>query len=128
MYPLVLRLEVFVGVGRKMSGFREGRETTITAVLISAVHHASAVRLGLGGENFGMISGGSRVERCIGDKAERLTARSIIDGVVRCGIYDEAAEADDDRDEAKGENTNQADLLTPAELEAIDDEEWEAKD
>jgi hypothetical protein len=47
MYPLVLRLEVFVGVDRKMSVFREGRETTITAVLISAVHHASVVRLGL---------------------------------------------------------------------------------
>ena len=30
--------------------------------------------------------------------------------------------------ETKGENTNQTDLLTLAELEAIDDEEWEAKD
>jgi hypothetical protein len=128
MYPLVLRLELFLGVGRRMSGFREGRETTITAVLISAVHHASAVKLGLGEEIFDTISGGSWDERCIGDKAERLTARSIIDGVVRCGIYDETAEADDDCDETKGENTNQTDLLTPAELEAIDDEEWEAKD
>jgi hypothetical protein len=67
-------------------------------------------------------------ERCIGDKVGRPTASRIVDGVVRCGIYDETAKADDDRDETKGENTNQTDLLTLAELEAIDDEEWEAKD
>ena len=53
MYPLVLRLEVFVGVDRAMSDFREGRETTITAVLISAVHHASEVRLEVGKEDCG---------------------------------------------------------------------------
>jgi hypothetical protein len=41
MYPLVLRLDVFVGVDRMIRDLREGRETTIIAVLISAVHHAS---------------------------------------------------------------------------------------
>jgi hypothetical protein len=128
MYPLALRLEVLVGVDRKMSVFREGRETTITAVLISAVHHASAVRLGLDKKIFDVISGGSWIERCIGGKVGRPTARRIVDGVVRCGTYDETAKADDDRDETRGENTNQTDLLTLVELEAIDDEEWEAKD
>jgi hypothetical protein len=67
-------------------------------------------------ENFDTISGGLWVERCIGDKVERLTARSIVDGVVRCGIHNETAEADDDCDKTKGENTNQTYLLTPAEL------------
>ena len=47
MYPLVLRLDVFMGVDRTMRYLREGRETTIIAVLISAVHHASVVTLGL---------------------------------------------------------------------------------
>lgn len=47
MYPFVLRLDVFVGVDRMMRDLREGRETTITAVLISAVHHASMMALGL---------------------------------------------------------------------------------
>jgi branched-subunit amino acid permease len=46
MYPLVLRLAVFVGVDRMMRALREGSETTIIAVLISAVHHASMIALG----------------------------------------------------------------------------------
>lgn len=50
MYPLVLRLDVFCGVDRTMRDLNEGRETTITAVAISAVHHASAVTLETGEE------------------------------------------------------------------------------
>jgi hypothetical protein len=45
MYPLVLRLDVFCGVDRAIRDLNEGSETTITAVLISAVHHASVAAL-----------------------------------------------------------------------------------
>ena len=50
-YPSVLRLDAFVE-GRTMRDLSEGRETTIVAVYISAVHHASMYMLGLVYEGF----------------------------------------------------------------------------
>jgi hypothetical protein len=47
-YPLLLRFAVFVGVVRTMKDLREGSETTIMAMHISAVHHASGLELATG--------------------------------------------------------------------------------
>ena len=58
----------------------------------------------------------------------KLTARRIIDAVVRYCVGDETGKTDNDGDHAEGENTNKADLLTPAELKTVDDGEGKAED
>jgi hypothetical protein len=45
-YPVLLRFDVFCGVARAMRDLSDGSETTMIAVHISAVHHASVLMSG----------------------------------------------------------------------------------
>jgi hypothetical protein len=99
MCPLKLLMDVFMGVDRTMRDLRAGRETTITAVHISAVHHASAVMLGLGErEMFNAIGKRPGMERCRRKQTGRPTSRRVVNCVIRCSVYDETGEADGDCD------------------------------
>jgi hypothetical protein len=119
-YPLVLWLTVFLGVGRTIRDLRVGRETTTIAVHISAVHQASRLDL----EHCARRMSVSTWNEHDG----RLTARRIVDSVVCYGVGDETGETNDHGDHAEGEDTDEADLLTPAELQTVDDREGKAED
>jgi hypothetical protein len=105
------------------SVLRLGRETTMMAVHISAVHHASAVK----SIYFARAEVGWTCNEH--DKPRgRLTTRRIVDAVVCYCVGDEPGETDDHGDEAEGKDADEAKLLPPAELEAVDDEKRKAKD
>lgn len=92
----------------------------MTAVHISAVHQASRLEL----------------EHCArrvsvstwSEHDGRLTARRIVDAVVCYGVGDETGNTNDHGDQAEGENTDETELLTPAELQTVDDREGKAED
>ena len=92
----------------------------MTDVHISAVHQASRLELGHCPRRASILMWNKH------DK--RLTARRVVDTVVCYGVGDETGETDDDGDHAEGENTNKADLLTPAEFQTVDDREGKAED
>jgi hypothetical protein len=99
MCTLLLRLDVFIEIGRTMRGLRVGRETTITAVHISAVHHASAVLLGRSERGmFDAIGKQPRTQRRRRKQTGKPTARCVVDGVISGSVYDETGEADSDCD------------------------------
>lgn len=88
----MLRFDVLAGVAWRMRGLREGRETTITAVHISAVHHVSAIMLVR--------------ERRRWKMSGKSTARRIVDAVIRCTVCNETGETDDDCNHAQREDTD----------------------
>ena len=93
-----------MGEERMMRVLSEGRETTMTAVHISAVHHRSGHCQH--GSNRGIWTS--------------LTARRIVDAIVCCRVDDKASQTYGHGYQTQRKHPAKSNLLALAQLETID--------